>query len=165
MPKNTPLASGACKGVLSPAKYGRLVMPPAPGEDSNARVSQSATLRPGKVSPNHLNMLPTVDMPPVSTKAPGCIKFEAQKERTGKRFSVLKIKKLLLPYIIIISPVLSTPAPRASDAASMVPVMTGTPGGRPVSAAASAVSSPATWVLHKSSGSLSISVMKPASCM
>ena len=46
------------------------------------------------------------------------------------------IIKIVDPYIIIISPAPQTPTLTASAAASIVPTVTGVPGARPVSSAA-----------------------------
>ena len=47
--------------------------------------------------------------------------------------------KMVEPYISIMSPVRTTPTLSASDAASMVPAVTGVPAASPVACAAPAV--------------------------
>ncbi len=70
--------------------------------------------------------------------------------------------KIVEPYIIIMSPLCRTPTLTASAAASMVPVVTGVPGARPVSCAACAVMWPAISVDQSSFGSLSSAMMSGA---
>lgn len=59
----------------------------------------------------------------------------------------------MVPYISMMSPGSRTPTPAASAQASMVPVVTGRPTGRPVAAAASGVMRPTTSVGQANSGS------------
>ena len=66
------------------------------------------------------------------------------------------------PYIIIMSPLSCTPTLTASEAASMVPAVTGVPTASPVSAAARSVTVPAMSVVHNRSGSRSGETMRSA---
>jgi len=68
----------------------------------------------------------------------------------------------VVPYISIRSPGSRTPALKASDQASIVPVATGVPAGIPVSLAASGVIRPATSPGQRSLGSGSPGAMSSA---
>ena len=72
--------------------------------------------------------------------------------------SVIEIKNIVDPYIIIISPGPDTPTLKASAAASQVPATTGVPLANPVSLEAFSLTSPIISLVHTSLGSCSRSI-------
>ena len=140
-PKITPLAWGSWIGVRSPEKYGRITSPPAPGGDASASLASRAKACAGSssraaLSRNQWVSVPLVDSPAIDPCSPlnshGAYHSRASSIRPFDSMMV----KMVDPYITIMSPGLTTPTLSASDAASMVPAMTGVPAARPVARAA-----------------------------
>lgn len=71
--------------------------------------------------------------------------------------------KMVEPYMTIMSKGRTMPTLSASEAASIVPAMTGVPAARPVARAAFGVTWPAISVVHKSFGKRSSSIRSPQS--
>ena len=88
-------------------------------------------------------------------------------QRRGSLFClrVREIIKIVDPYMHMVSPSLLRPIEIASAAASIVPVVTGIPFGRPVSDAAFSVTLPTISVDHFSSGKHSMGIISSVSSL
>lgn len=75
---------------------------------------------------------------------------------------MIRIVKIVEPYISIMSPTPKTPTLIASAAASTVPTITGVPIANPVSSLAFSVTSPAMSVVQWISGNRAMSVITGA---
>ena len=92
-------------------------------------------------------------MPPARVRVPGSAPMVLHSTGDVSRLATVLMRKSVVPYISMRSPTPCAPTLRASDQASIVPVITGMPAGSPVASAASAVTVPAASPGHRSAGS------------
>ena len=80
--------------------------------------------------------MPDVAIPQATARWPGRGWAVVHILASGRGFSTVPMKNIVLPYMIIVSPGRCTPTLTASAAASIVPKVTGVPTGSPVASLA-----------------------------